>query len=173
MIPAADRIATSQTGLILRRAGPDDEALMLRIYISSKELEFGAIPLSEYQKDFLLRQQHLAQMTTWRQQYPELTEWIIEADAEPAGRLIFSMTPDVIMVCDLAVLPDFRNSSIGATVIRDVVFAESLRTGIVARASVTPYNPARRLYARLGVVELPPTGDSPMIPLEWRPSAVS
>jgi hypothetical protein len=165
MIPAADRIATSQTGLILRRAGPDDEALMLRIYISSKELEFGAIPLSEYQKDFLLRQQHLAQMTTWRQQYPELTEWIIEADAEPAGRLIFSMTP--------AVLPDFRNSSIGATVIRDVVFAESLRTGIVARASVTPYNPARRLYARLGVVELPPTGDSPMIPLEWRPSAVS
>jgi GNAT superfamily N-acetyltransferase len=173
MIPAQNCIATSQPGLGLRPARPDDESLMFRLYVSSKELEFGAMPLPQHQKEFLLRQQHLAQMATWRDQYPNMQEWIIELNGEPIGRLFFSVAPDEIMVQDLALLPDHRNGGVGAIVIRDVIFAEAARTGIVARASVTPYNPARRLYARLGVVELPPTGDSPLIPIEWRPPAVS
>ena len=59
----------------------------------------------------------------------------------------------------------------GKTVIKDVIFAEAIRCGKIARASVTPYNPARRLYARLGVSEVP-LENSPMIGLEWLPPAL-
>jgi len=54
----------------------------------------------------------------------------------------------------------------GRIVIKDVIFAEAIRAGKIARASVAPYNPARKLYARLGVTELPSTGDSPMIEVD-------
>jgi hypothetical protein len=54
-----------------------------------------------------------------------------------------------------------------------VIFAEAIRCGKIARASVAAYNPTRRLYARLGVTELPPQEPGlPIIPIEWKPPAL-
>jgi hypothetical protein len=169
MIRDGDRILTTRPGLTLRPERPEDEPLSFRIFVASKQLEFADMPLPQHQKDFLLRQQHVSQLYNGRHLYPSLEQWIIESDGEPVGRLIFSNPPDQIILHDLAMLPGRLGVGGGRIVIKDVIFAEAIRAGKIARASVAPYNPARKLYARLGVTELPSTGDSPMIPLEWRP----
>jgi hypothetical protein len=169
MIRDGDRILTTRPGLTLRPERPEDEALIFRIFVASKQLDFADMPLPQHQKDFLLRQQHVSQLYNWRHLYPSLEQWIIESGGEPVGRLIFSNLPDQILLHDLAMLPGRVGVGGGRIVIKDVIFAEAIRCGKIARASVTPHNPARKLYARLGVTELPLTDDSPMIPLEWRP----
>jgi hypothetical protein len=172
MIRDGDRILTTKPGLTLRPERPDDEALLFRIFVASKALEFDGMPLPQHQKDFLLERQHISQLYNWRHLFPGLEQWIVESDGEPVGRLIFSLLPDEILVHDLSMLPGRRGVGGGRTIIKDVVFAEAIRTGKIVRGSVTPYNPARRLYARLGMTELPPAGNSPMIGLEWRPPAL-
>lgn len=173
MIRDGDRILTTKSGLTLRPAQPEDEALIFRIFVASKALEFDGMPLPQFQKDFLLKQQHVSQLYNWRHLYPSLEQWIIESDGEPVGRLIFSNLPDQIILHDLAMLPGRLGVGGGRIVIKDVIFAEAIRCGKIARASVAAYNPARRLYARLGVTELPPhPPGSPMIPLEWKPLAL-
>jgi RimJ/RimL family protein N-acetyltransferase len=173
MIRDGDRILTTRPGLTLRPERPDDEALIFRIFVASKALEFDGMPMPQFQKDFLLKQQHVSQLYNWRHLYPSLEQWIIESDGEPVGRLIFSNLPDQIIAHDLAMLPGRLGIGGGKTVIKDVIFAEAIRCGKIARASVAAYNPARRLYARLGVTELPPhPPGSPMIPIEWKPPAL-
>jgi hypothetical protein len=169
MIRDGDRILTTTPGLTLRPERPEDEALLFRIFVASKALEFADMPLPQFQKDFLLKQQHVSQLYNWRHTFPSMEQWIIESDGEPVGRLIFSNLPDQILLHDLAMLPGRRGVGGGRTVIKDVIFAEAIRAGKIARASVAWFNPARKLYARLGVTELPQTDGSPMIPLEWRP----
>jgi hypothetical protein len=173
MIRDGDRILTTRPGLTLRPERPDDEALIFRIFVASKALETDGMPLPQFQKDFLLKQQHVSQLYNWRHLYPSLEQWIIESDGEPVGRLIFSNLPDQIIAHDLAMLPGRLGIGGGKTVIKDVIFAEAIRCGKIARASVAAYNPARRLYARLDVTELPPhPPGSPMIPLQWKPPAL-
>jgi len=169
MIRDGDRILTTDSRLTLRPARPEDEDLTFRIFVASKELDFRDMLLPQHQKDFLLKQQNFSQLYNWRHRYPDMEQWIIEFAGEPVGRLIFALQPDQILVLDLAMLPGRRGVGGGRRVIKDVIFAEAIRTGKIARASVAPYNPVRKLYARLGVTELPPIDDSPMIPLEWRP----
>jgi hypothetical protein len=70
--------------------------------------------------------------------FPGLEQWIIESGGEPVGRLIFSIVPDQILVHDVAMLPG-RCGVGGRIVIKDVIFAEAIRTGKIMRASVTPY----------------------------------
>jgi hypothetical protein len=171
MIRDGDRILTTRSGLTLRPERPDDEALIFRIFVASKALETDGMPLPQFQKDFLLKQQHVSQLYNWRHLYPSLEQWIIESDGEPVGRLIFSNLPDEIQVHDLAMLPGRVGVGGGKIVIKDVIFAEAIRTGKIARASVVPYNPVRRLYVRLGVSEVP-LENSPMIGLEWLPPAL-
>jgi hypothetical protein len=167
-----DRIFTTKPGLVLRPARLEDEDLLFRIFVASKATDFDDMPLPQAQKDFLLKQQHVSQIYNWQALYPTMEQWIIESDGEPVGRLIFSILPDQIVLNDLAMLPGKIAVGGGKTVIRDVIFAEATRSGKIARASVAPLNRARKLYARLGVTELPPTGTSPMVSLEWRPPAL-
>ena len=72
---------------------------MFRIFVASKALEFAGMPLPQFQKDFLLRQQHVSQLYNWRALFPSMEQWIIESDGEPVGRLIFSNLPDQIIAC--------------------------------------------------------------------------
>ncbi|EWY39294.1 hypothetical protein N825_07930 [Skermanella stibiiresistens SB22] len=169
MIRDGDRILTTKPGLTLRPERPDDGALLFQIFKASKALDFDAMPLPQAQKDFLLERQHISQLYNWRHSYPFLEQWIAEFDGVPVGRLIFSLEPDQILVHDLAMLPGRLGVGGGKTIIKDVIFAEAIRTGKIARASVAPLNPVRRLYARLGITELPSEFGSVMIGLEWRP----
>src|SRR4051794_21247734 len=167
MIRDGDRILTTKPGLTLRPERPDDEALLFRIFVASKALKFDSMSLPQFQKDFLLQQQHISQIYNWRHTYPSLEQWIIESDGEPVGRLIFSNLPDQIITHDLAMLP----GRIGVGGGKAVIFAEAICCGKIARASVPPYTPVRRLSARLGITEVP-LENSPMVGLEWLPPAL-
>ena len=169
MIRDGDRILTTKPGLTLRPARPEDEALSFRIFVASKALEFAACRCRSSRRISCCNSSMSRSSTTGGTTYPCLEQWIIESDGEPVGRLIFSNLPDQIMPARPrdAARKDGRRRRQDRHQGRDLRGSDS--RGKIARASVTPYNPARKLYARLGVSEVPSTGNSPMIPLEWLP----
>jgi ribosomal protein S18 acetylase RimI-like enzyme len=71
---------------------------------------------------------------------------------------------------DIALLPEHRNQGIGGKLVRDVM-NEAAAIGLKVSLHVESYNPAQRLYRRLGFVEAGESGVYQL--LEWTPSGES
>ena len=151
----------------LRAAAPEDEAFLYRVFAYSRERDMAGLPLPPDQREALLRMQYRSQDAAYRFEFPTLRIEVLECGGEPAGRLITAPQPESLWIVDIAVLPLPQAVGAGAAVLR-ALMAEATATGRVLRGSVTPHNPARRLYRRLGIREHAATGAA-MIPLEWRP----
>lgn len=155
----------------LRPARPEDADFLFSVFVASRERELSVLPLPPEQAAAFARQQYRAHLMGQETEFPDAVELIVEMPGEdgrpvPTGRLVRAERPGEVWICDLAVMPDRRNAGLGAALLRAAMDEVTAR-GLILRGSVTPYNPARRLYARLGVVELP--GQGAYIPLEWRP----
>jgi GNAT superfamily N-acetyltransferase len=99
--------------------------------------------------------------------YPKAEFFVIEADGEPIGRLYVNREPAVLGVMDIALLPEWRGRGIGSQLLNDLL-AEARAAGSVVSLHVERHNPARRLYARLGFVQV---DEGPVYDrLEWRPA---
>ena len=91
-------------------------------------------------------------------------------DGAPAGRLYVLRGDEDIRIVDIALLPAFRGAGLGTRLLREL-FDEADRDGKTVSIHVEVYNPARRLYDRLGftVVE-----DKEMyLLMERRPAGVN
>jgi ribosomal protein S18 acetylase RimI-like enzyme len=69
-------------------------------------------------------------------------------------------------VVDITLLPEFRGRGIGTRLIRDLM-DEGARTGSRVTLYVEAFNPAYRLYTRLGFQRIDEYGAYEL--LEWRP----
>jgi GNAT superfamily N-acetyltransferase len=154
-------------GLTVRPASPADEEALFAVFVSSREREMGPMMLPPEMKERMLRLQYDGQLGTYAHTYPDARIWVLEMEGRMAGRLVLEYRRDEIWVVDIAILPGHRNGGIGGGMLRRLM-AQSEASGRILRGSVTPYNPARELYRRLGVRELGPETE-PLIPLEWRP----
>jgi ribosomal protein S18 acetylase RimI-like enzyme len=65
---------------------------------------------------------------------------------------------------DIALLPEYRNAGIGARLIRDLQ-NEAAQTGRSLRLHVETFNPALRLYERLGFHSVSASGI--YLEMEW------
>jgi predicted GNAT family acetyltransferase len=81
---------------------------------------------------------------------------VIVVDGQPVGRLYVARWAEEIRVVDIAVLPEYRNRGIGSALLRDLM-AEAAAAGKPLSIHVERFNPAVRLYARLGFA---PAGDA-------------
>lgn len=137
----------------LRPATAADEALLFEIYAASRADELAQVPWSDEQRRMFLTQQHHAQATAYRGGYPGAEFLVVElADGRPIGRLYRVRQVDQIHVLDLALLPPWRGRGIGTALLQDVI-GEASGAGIAVTLHVELWNPARRLYDRLGFVE--------------------
>lgn len=152
----------------LRPAGPEDEPFLRRVYASSREDEMAVIPWSQAEKAAFLDQQFSAQHKYYHENYSDASWDIILVDGQPAGRLYVSRWPEDIRIIDIALLPEYRGRGVGTHLLR-ALLEEGGASGRKVSIHVELYNPARRLYDRLGFQ--PASEHGVYVLMEWRPQA--
>ncbi len=155
-------------GITLRAACPEDEAFLLSVYASTREEELASLPWPAAQKAAFLAQQGAAQHQHYRTYYKEAQYQVILLDGEAIGRLYVARWPAEIRIMDIALLPDHRNKGIGAQLVINL-FEEAALTAKSVSVHVESFNPARRLYERLGFREVEDKGVYRL--LRWEPEA--
>ena len=151
-------ISTPFGSVTLRRFGDADLPFLLELYGTTRAEELTRVPWSDEQKAAFVRQQFEAQHAWWQQNYPNARFDLVLLNGAPAGRLYVDVWPGEIRVVDIAMMPEHRGRGIGTALLRRV-FAEGDAAGKPVSIHVEVFNPARRLYARLGFVEKGQHGD--------------
>lgn len=154
--------------ITLRPIDPEDHQFLAVLYASTREQELAPVPWSAEDKAAFLREQFDAQCHHYTKHYPDARFDVVLADGTPIGRLSVDRSPEEIRVIDVAVMPAWRNRGVGGDLLRGVI-AESESSGRPVTIHVERFNPARRLYERLGFEVI---ADGPVYQLlERRPVA--
>ena len=151
----------------LRAVEPDDRDFLLAVYASARANELDRVAWPPGQRAAFLKQQFAAQDATYRARYPAGDFRIIELDGTAIGRLYVGRLPGEIRVVDIALLPAYRGQGIGTRLIEDLM-AEATAVGSAVTLYVEAFNPAHRLYGRLGFRTIGEHGVYEL--LEWRPT---
>ncbi|HEY7770314.1 GNAT family N-acetyltransferase [Longimicrobium sp.] len=151
--------------ITLRPITEADLPFLLDLYATTREEELKQVPWTPQQKASFVRQQFEAQHAYWQENYQDTTWDIVLADGSAAGRLYVARWPDEIRIVDIALLPEHRGSGIGTGLLRRLM-AEGDASGRKLSIHVEIFNPARRLYERLGFTQ---AGDRGVYLLMERP----
>ena len=135
--------------ITLRTACEADEAFLIAVYASTREQELARTDWPQSFKDQFCLQQGQAQHSHYRQHYPTARYFVILSGETPAGRLYVDHWEKEIRVMDIALLPDFRGKGIGTTLLLELQ-QQACSASKTLSIHVETFNPARRLYERLG-----------------------
>lgn len=141
------------SSVTLRSVVSEDDSLLYRIYASTRSDELASIGWHTEQKEAFLRMQFNAQHQFYHQQFADAAFDIILRDGAPAGRLYVNRRSDEIRIIDISLLPEHRNSGVGSSLLIDLI-TEAQAAGKPLRIHVEQFNPALRLYQRLGFVQI-------------------
>lgn len=133
----------------LRPATDADLPFLRRLYGTTREPELAQVPWTDEQKAMFVDQQFAAQHEYWHAHYADTSWDVVEDDGKPVGRLYVARWPGEFRVVDIALLPETRGRGIGTRLLEDL-FREADAAGLPVTIHVEIYNPAQRLYARLG-----------------------
>jgi ribosomal protein S18 acetylase RimI-like enzyme len=133
----------------LRAATADDEPFLREVYASTRALELAAVPWTDGQKAQFCDMQFDAQDTDYRRNYPAAQSLIIARSGTSVGRLYADRRETEIHILDIALLPAHRGRGIGGGLLRDLQ-EEARAAGKTLGIHVEKFNPALRLYERLG-----------------------
>jgi ribosomal protein S18 acetylase RimI-like enzyme len=150
----------------LRPAGSGDAELLYRIYASTREDELAVVPWQAAQKEAFLRMQFAAQDRYYHATFPAASYDLIVSGEEVLGRLYVDRGETAWLVLDIALLPEHRGRGIGARLLTDVL-AEAGAAAKPVQIHVERFNPAQRLYDRLGFRQIADEGV--YLRLEWNP----
>jgi ribosomal protein S18 acetylase RimI-like enzyme len=146
---------------------PSDMEFLLRVYRSTREEELAMIvDWTPEMKDAFILQQFTAQHAWYQEHYIGAEFLVILADGSPAGRLYIHRREKEIRLVDIAFLPELRNSGFGTSILRDLL-TEGEATGKPVSIHVEIYNPAMRLYERLGFQAIEDRGVYRL--MQWSP----
>ncbi len=156
--------------LDLRPACAEDQAFLFDVYASTRCEEMALVAWNKPQQDSFLRMQFKAQQSSYTLQFPNADYRIIVHDGQAAGRLIVDWSGADILLIDIVLLPQFRNAEIGTVLIKQVMNgAASARKPL--KLHVEKFNPARRLYDRLGFSMI---GDHGIyLEMVWKPEGAA
>ncbi len=113
-----------------------------------------------------LHMQLVAQHQCSQEHYTKTDLLLMLRDAVPVGRLSVARWQDESRMVDIALLPPSRNAGIGSAILRDLLAAAAAAHKPV-RIHVEKFNPALRLYARLGFAQIEDKGV--YLFMEWAP----
>ena len=116
------------------------------------------------------RMQFVAQTADYRANYPGASFQIIERNGVAAGRLLVLRSEEAIHVIDIALLPEHRGARIGTKLLRELQ-EEAKAAGKKMSIHVERFNPALRLYERLGFKQVEEKGV--YLLMEWRGDGAS
>lgn len=143
------RQAARGLGLELRGVDVRDADFLRELYTSTRWDELATTGWPDDGKHAFLAQQWDAQRQYYGKHYAQADNLVLEHDeAGPIGRLVIHSGADLRLV-DIALVPAWRGHGLGTGLLQMLCAqADQLRLPIVAH--VETFNPARRLYARLG-----------------------
>lgn len=143
--------------ITLRPIVASDEEFLCRLYASTREEELAPVPWSREEKNAFLRQQFSAQHAYYQEHYADADLQLILREGVPIGRLYVACWPEEIRIVDIALLPKHRGGGIGTALLQGIL-AEADAAGLPVRIHVEVFNPARRLYQRLGFNQIADRG---------------
>jgi ribosomal protein S18 acetylase RimI-like enzyme len=144
-----------------------DEPFLAAVYVSTRQEELAPLPWSAEAKTAFLHQQFAAQSHHYRTHFASADFDIILVDGCPAGRLYVERRADELRLIEIALLPAFRGAGIGTRLLQELV-AEAAAAGKPLQLHVEKFNPALRLYERLGFRRLGDCGVYWF--MEWHPT---
>jgi RimJ/RimL family protein N-acetyltransferase len=136
----------------LRPITDADMDFLHRLYGTTREDELKQVDWTPEQKAAFVAQQFHAQHQYWRENYRDTSWDLILRDGEPIGRLYVARWPEEIRIVDIALLPEHRRGGTGTRLIHGL-FAEGDASSRKVSIHVEIFNPARRLYERMGFVQ--------------------
>jgi len=151
----------------LRAATSDDKQFLRAVYASTRAEELAQVAWSDEQKRAFTDMQFAAQDADYRQNYPAAQYSIIEVQGVPAGRLYVDRCEKEIRIIDIALLPEYRRARIGTKFLQ-ALQDEARAAGKALTIHVEKFNPALRLYQRLGFKQIVDKGV--YLFLEWNSS---
>jgi ribosomal protein S18 acetylase RimI-like enzyme len=152
-------------GLTFRPMSDADLPFLAALYASTREAELAPVPWSDAEKRAFLRQQFEAQHVHYMTYYGDAEFLIIEKDNEAVGRLYLHGGAAELRIVDIAFLPDWRGRGLGTAILQDLC-EEAAAAGKAVSIHVECYNPALRLYRRLGFAQVEDKGVYRL--MEWR-----
>lgn len=158
----------SNPALSLRCITAGDEPVLCRIYCSTRTEEMEQVTdwTAAQKKAFLEWQFHM-QHQYYQEYYSDAWFWLLLLNGKIIGRLYLQAQPDSVRIVDITLLPRWRNQGIGRQLLLDIMdFAAGLGKPITIH--VESFNPAMRLYKRLGF-ELVSVTNGVYHLLEWKP----
>ena len=133
----------------LRPATDADYEFMRGLYASTRDAEMTHFPFDEAQKRAFLDQQFAAQFAHYGIHYPTCERNIVVCDGVPVGRLWIDEWRDQIRLVDIALVPECRGGGIWSRLLHEVM-ERGATAGKPVTIHVEAFNPALRLYRRLG-----------------------
>jgi ribosomal protein S18 acetylase RimI-like enzyme len=140
-------------GLAFRPIADADLPFLARLYASTRTEELAVVDWSEEHKAAFLRQQFDAQHAHYMEHYAKAKFLLILRGSDPIGRLYVDYWPREHRIVDIAFLPEHRRHGHGSALLRDLI-EEAAAAGKALSIHVEKFNPAYRLYLRLGFVKV-------------------
>jgi ribosomal protein S18 acetylase RimI-like enzyme len=145
--------ALTEKGYQLRPETEADTPFLVRLYGTTREAELASVPWTPQQKAGFIAQQFHAQRHHYRTAIENCVFDVIEQDHVPIGRLYLQERQTQWHIVDIALMPEACGQGVGSAIIHALIIAagaEDKGVGIF----VEKYNPAQRLYRRLGFTEI-------------------
>ena len=156
------------SSITLRPIREEDLEFLLRLYATTRADEMAMVTdWSDEQKEWFVRMQFQAQHAWYQEHYGDAQFDLVLMDGVPAGRLYVHRRPAEIRLVDISLTPELRGKGVGSALLRELI-AEAEAAGKPLTIHVEKYNPAMRLYLRLGFKPIEDRG--PYDLMEWRPA---
>ncbi len=140
----------AQAGLTFRPIADADLPFLARVYASTRAEEVATVSgWSDEQKAAFVDMQFRAQHAHYQKYYPK-ADWLVMSHAgEDVGRLYIERWPNQHRLIDITLLPEHRGQGFGEALLRDLM-EEAAAVDKAVSIHVEKFNPAMRLYRRLG-----------------------
>ncbi len=160
--------AAAVDGIALRASEPRDEPFLRALYRDVRDPELALTAWSEAQKRAFSDDQFSLQDRHYRAHYRDAAFLVIERGGQPVGRIYIAAFDAEIRLMELSLVAAARNAGLGTRIIRWLQ-QKAAAEGAQLTLNVETFNPALRLYARLGFGE--ESRDGMYVRMRWRAPA--
>jgi GNAT superfamily N-acetyltransferase len=137
-------------GLSLRPEAEADDPYLLALYATTRQAELEQVPeWPPEQKQAFVAMQFKAQRQHYRNALVNVAFDVIERRGAPIGRLYTQEGETMVHIVDILLDPAVRGAGLGTALLQGLA-DDALAAGKVLNIFVETYNPAKRLYERLG-----------------------
>ena len=137
-------------GIALRPFVESDLLFLFHVYAASRDREMALLThWSDAEKEAFLQDQFRLQHSHYQTHYPDARFDLILDQSNAIGRLYVAELKSEIRLMDIALLPEYRGQGIGSALMQELM-ERAAASGKLVSLHVEEYNPARRLYERLG-----------------------